>query len=820
MPVPIPTLIWKTGVPLPPEPSGRGVPAYNIQYIGRTWAGITLAGSLNRPSPNEPGFTWGIDDITGGRWSKQFYKGARAGGIFSNYMATSQGGIFAVTAMDAAKRWYNASPETNALFLRPVYKLDGTTVLYASTGINDQNPIEYSAHDRFFPIRGVRNAIPQSGSERIYGMAIGPSGLIATSVLSNYAKKVKTWPPTGVGGPGPVTYHTINPTSAGILDLQYGGGWYIAVDRTQPRLYCSRDGENWTTVTHPSFSRLAWNNSRIVYGAGIFLLGSAYQYSLSNNPTGSWTTIDMGGSFNLAGTDHSKPLFVDNSANNKLSYFVFYSGTNSGVVNSVSTVIYATLKNEQTSSFFSSNWELLPRTWTVNQALNRGNIYTNANNLISYSSTNDSVLEVRSANRFTDPNPGWYFTAKARGTAIIRAYASGNNIFEPLDEQVGVTVLGINQTAPYGITSSVASGSVYSIPPATDQGLTLTYQSSDPNVAQIINNTSVRILRGGQSTITASNNGNTAYNPFTQSIIVSTPRYNQFLNLSIANDISPGYRINLPFQTDGGLNVTYQVTPSNIATIQGNVLTIVGCGAGTLTATNAGSAGYFPLNQNYTLNNTKCNQGVSVSVPGNVFKSQTYSLNSNTDVGLPVSYTFSNPTMAQILNNGAGQTTGLRFTETGVGRLNWTNPGSAQYTSVSGSLLITSSKFSQSINFSVPQIISLGTVYALETGTNAGLPITWSSSNTGIARIINNSSLIVTGCGAVQITASQIGNANYAPLMNTYARTSPRLQQNATISVPAKVAFGQKYLVPDFTNQGLQIKYTSLNSGVARIIKQ
>lgn len=814
MPMPIPTLIWKTGVPLPPEPSGRGVPAYNIEYIQRTWAGITLAGRLNRPVPNDPGFTWAIYDITGGNWTKQFYQGARAGALLPGYMATSQGGLFAVTSMDGSNKWYNASPVTNATFIRPVYKLDGTTVLYASTGTNDQNPIEYSAFDRFFPIRGIRNAIPQSGSERIYGMAIGPSGLIATSVLSNYAKKVKTWPPTGFGETGPVTYHTINPTSAGILDLQYGGGWYIAIDRTQPILYCSRNGESWTTVTHPSFSRLAWNSSKIVYGAGVFLLGSPYQYSLSNDPTGSWTTIDMGGSFSLAGTDHSRPFFVDNSVNNKLSYFVFYSGTNSGVVNSTSTVIYATLKNEQTSSFFSANWELLPRTWTVNQALNRGNIYTNANNLISYSSTDNTVLEVRPANRLTDPNPGWYFTAKARGTATISAYASGNNIFEPLYEQVGVTVLGINQTAPYGITSSVASGSVYSIPTSTEQGLPLTYQSSNISVAQITSGF-VRILKGGSSTITASNNGNTTYNPFTQSITVSTPTYNQFLNLTIANSISPGYRITLPSQTDAGLAVSYQVSPANIATLQGNVLTIVGCGAGTLTATNGGGPGYLPLNNTYTLNNSKCSQSVVVSIPGQVYKTQTYPLNPNSDVGIPISYTFSNPSVAQVLSN-----TGIRFIETGVGRLSWTNPGNITYNPLSGGYQIASVKIPQNINVIIDQPMSLGATYTLPTGTDAGLPITWSSSNTGIARIINNSSLVVTGCGDVQITGSQAGNSNYAQVITVLGRTSPRLPQNVTISVPPKVVLGQKYLVPDFTAQGLAIRYTSLNSGVARIIQQ
>lgn len=818
MPVPIPTLIWKTGVPLPPEPSGRGVPAFNIIYMEKTWAGITLAGSLNRPSPNEPGFTWSIDDVTGGNWTKQFYSGDRIGPLLPNYMSTRQGGLLTTIGMDTSKRWYNASPGTNATFLRPIRKLDGTTVLYADTGLaKGPHAIEYSAPDRFWPIRSVRNTVPQSGSESIYGMGIGPSGLVVTSFENNYVKKIKTWPPTGVSGSGPITYHTIDPTAMGIKDFYYGGGWYIGIDTDLPRLYCSRDGEKWTTVTHPSFSRLAWNGSRIVYGAGIFFLGSPYQYSLSNNPTGSWTTIDMGGSVSFG--FNASTLFVDNSKNNKLSYFTYYSGTNSGLVNSLSTVIYATVKNEQTSSFFSANWELLPRTWTVNQALNRGNIYTNANNLISYSSTDNTVLEVRPANRLTDPNPGWYFTAKAKGTATIRAYASGNNIFHPLDEQVGVTVLGINQTAPYGITSSVASGSVYSVPVSTDQGLPLTYQSSNTSVAQITGGF-VRILKGGSSTITASNNGNTIYNPFSQSITVSTPTYNQFLNLSIANSISPGYRINLPFLTDAGIGVTYQVTPANIATIQGNVLTIVGCGGGTLTATNGGGPGYLPLNNSYTLNNVKCNQNVNVSIPGSVFKTQNYPLNSNTDVGLPVSYTFSNSSVAQILNNPFGQTTGIRFIEAGTGRLNWTNPGSAQYSAVSGSLLITSSKFLQSVNFTVPSLISLGATYLLETGTNVGLPITWSSSNTGIARIINNSLLTVTGCGTVQITASQLGNANYAPLTNAYSRTSPKLQQNTTISVPSKVVFGQKYLVPDFTNQGLPIRYTSLNSGVARIIKQ
>jgi subtilisin family serine protease/formylglycine-generating enzyme required for sulfatase activity len=93
---------------------------------------------------------------------------------------------------------------------------------------------------------------------------------------------------------------------------------------------------------------------------------------------------------------------------------------------------------------------------------------------------------------------------------------------------------------------------------------------------------------------------------------------------------------------------------------------------------------------------------------------------------------------------------------------------------VSSALAAAEIKESQTISFSSIASKSFGdSSFALNASASSGLPITYSSSNPGVATV-TGSSVTITGAGTTTITASQAGNSQY------YA--APSIQQTLTVN--------------------------------------
>ena len=94
--------------------------------------------------------------------------------------------------------------------------------------------------------------------------------------------------------------------------------------------------------------------------------------------------------------------------------------------------------------------------------------------------------------------------------------------------------------------------------------------------------------------------------------------------------------------------------------------------------------------------------------------------------------------------------------------------------------------YPQSIVFqALPAVLVLGQSYILTATATSGLPCSFSSSNTLVATIRNNIMTIV-GYGAVQITASQVGNNTYFP--------APAIVQAISILTPVlEGAFNESF---------------------------
>jgi hypothetical protein len=105
------------------------------------------------------------------------------------------------------------------------------------------------------------------------------------------------------------------------------------------------------------------------------------------------------------------------------------------------------------------------------------------------------------------------------------------------------------------------------------------------------------------------------------------------------------------------------------------------------------------------------------------------------------------------------------------------------------------------------------------TSTTSGLPVTLASDNPAVATIVNGTTIDLVGAGTATITASQPGNATYAPATSlTQTLTVAKAAQTITFpALSAKQAGDAAFNLPAFSSSGLPITYASLNPSVATV---
>jgi len=128
-------------------------------------------------------------------------------------------------------------------------------------------------------------------------------------------------------------------------------------------------------------------------------------------------------------------------------------------------------------------------------------------------------------------------------------------------------------------------------------GLPVSYSSSDETIAYLSNDT-LFVVGVGAALITASQAGNTLYQPAADvSLIlnVSAPVLDQSIswNQTLTANINDG-TLELTATASSGLPVSYTCSDENIAIVNGNVLTLLGVGQAVITASQTGNAYYHP----------------------------------------------------------------------------------------------------------------------------------------------------------------------------------------------------------------------------------
>ncbi len=329
---------------------------------------------------------------------------------------------------------------------------------------------------------------------------------------------------------------------------------------------------------------------------------------------------------------------------------------------------------------------------------------------------------------------------------------------------------------------------------SASSGLSVGYSSSNTSVAAIVNG-SIRITGAGTTVITASQPGNSLYLPaiaVAQTLTVN--KQNQTITFAALPqklvgdaDFSPGAT------ASSGLSVTYSSSNTAVATIVNNAVRIVAQGSTTITASQSGNSNYSPaadVSQVLTVN--KQNQTITfAALPQKFVGEADFNPGATASSGLAVSYTSSNTAVATIVSNA------VRIVGAGTSVITASQAGNTTYNAAASVVqTLTVIKQSQTITFPVlPQKLVGDADFSPGATASSGLAVTYSSSNTAVATIVNNNIRIIAA-GTSVITASQAGNATYN------AATS--MTQTLTVKNPATF---------NYVPSAVTIVTGSLNSG-------
>ncbi|MBU3681558.1 MAG: hypothetical protein FGM16_06435, partial [Flavobacterium sp.] len=222
--------------------------------------------------------------------------------------------------------------------------------------------------------------------------------------------------------------------------------------------------------------------------------------------------------------------------------------------------------------------------------------------------------------------------------------------------------------------------------------------------------------------------------------------------------------ITLGASASSGLTVSYSSSNTSVATVVGNILTIVGVGTTTITASQVGDASYNPapnVAQNITVNalpvtitgiaisDKPYNGTTAATITGTAVLSPSAVLGDDVAIGgTPVA-----------VFNSAAVGTAIPVTVSGYALTGTkaSNYALSQPTGLTAAITVAD----QTITFNALSTYYVNDAsFTLGATASSALAISYSSSNTAVATI-SGSTVTIVGTGTATITASQAGDTNY-----------------------------------------------------------
>ena len=260
------------------------------------------------------------------------------------------------------------------------------------------------------------------------------------------------------------------------------------------------------------------------------------------------------------------------------------------------------------------------------------------------------------------------------------------------------------------------------------------------------------------------------------SITYTEPKGQQSLGITTLPSMIYGdAAYTLPTTTIEGLNLTWSINNSSVATITDQILTIVGAGTATVTATQAGDDSYLPFTREFALTVNKTALTITAKDCTRNYRED------NPELGVNYDGFKYNDDITSLKKQPTVTTTATKISPVGEYPITASGAEADNYTIsyVAGKLTIL--KVEQTLSLTALPAMTYGdAAYTLPAKTTEGLALTWTSSNTAVASI-SSGKVTIKGAGTAKIIATQAGNDSYLPFSREFTLTVAK----ATLTITA-----------------------------------
>jgi hypothetical protein len=353
--------------------------------------------------------------------------------------------------------------------------------------------------------------------------------------------------------------------------------------------------------------------------------------------------------------------------------------------------------------------------------------------------------------------------------------------------------------------------------------LDVLFRSESPTVC-IVSGSTVTTIAAGTCDITAFQGGTAAYAAaqVSGSFQVTAPKVRSVQEILF--DPVPGTTVGAPIvltassRTNGkdsptGLAVSYTSQSRRVCTVSGATVVPRAGGQCVIIASQDGNAQYLPaksVTQEFPV--ARASQTISFTRPASATIDQPVILTATASSWLPVTYSSRTPNVCTVA--------GATLTPTAAGRCTVvaSQPGDAQYApadAMTASFAV--GKIPQTISFSLPGSTTVDRPVILTATASSGLPVIYASGSTDVCTV-SGSKLTLAKAGTCAITASQPGDARYAPADSiTGSVPVGKIPQTISFTPPDGAEAGQRITLSASATSNLAVSFASATPGVCTV---
>ncbi|GHM99170.1 hypothetical protein WSM22_06600 [Cytophagales bacterium WSM2-2] len=347
------------------------------------------------------------------------------------------------------------------------------------------------------------------------------------------------------------------------------------------------------------------------------------------------------------------------------------------------------------------------------------------------------------------------------------------------------------------------------------------YSMPDETNAHIDNNnTLVCVLAGPIQIRVRETQGNADYLTYDNTFDFNVAKGDQTITFgSLASKTFGDAAFNVSASSSVSLPVSFSSSNTSVATVSGNLVTIVGAGTTTITASQAGNSNYnAAANVQQTLTVQKISPVVSITSAnsGNfqdIINLITNKGGSGGAVTYAVANNFNGTTGSASVDNATGK---LTLSGTGQVQLTATVAGTANYNQAVTTQVITISKLTPTISFTSVNSGTYGNTINLTVnkGGSTGA-ITYSVVNNTGSGTLNGNVLSLTGAGSLTLKADVAADANYnAASSGNFSFTVNKANPAVSITSANTTVYGSTLQLTANTGGSTgAITYSVVNSG-------